>query len=561
MASSLEVIQKNGSKTILDVQQIHDSILKVVISSAISLDTYILNQISARIMNLVLARFSSEHPPKMEQIEDIIEEVLMADAPNIAKAYIIARHEQKKSTPEIVTQVPDIPLPVINTIQQVVKRDGSIAEFDKQKIAIAIHKAAGSVGFHNQNLCDRLANEVIWYLHQGFQGQIPTVEEIQDIVEEVLIKHKLASIAKAYILYRDYRARLRHGGKKNKSGQPDYIPYKKIWEVLDWNIDHNCDNIEKINSHIEHGTIRNLIQQAEDTYHDDVAGAASAILARKDQIRLVIIAGPSSSGKTTTTIKLAEHLRKQGLNLIALNIDNYFFNLECHPRDEFGDYDFETPEALDLALINQHLQDLMEYKPIQMPLYDFKTGKRLAQTRTFQVAPGQIILIDTLHGLYDPMTHSIPEDNKFKLYIETLCQIKDVNHNYIRWTDIRLLRRMLRDRRERAYDPRMTLEHWHYVRRSELKHIIPYIHNVDYIVNGSLCYELHIFKKYISSYFPEFVKRYETDSARQDAYIRAKRVLELLNRITPIENPDELVPKNSLLREFIGGSSYDYHGV
>ncbi len=444
-------------------------------------------------------------------------------------------------------------------LQHIIKRDGSMSPFDQQKITIAIHKAAGAVGVHDKSLCEMLSNEVVGYLQQGQKKETPTVEEIQDIVEEVLVRHNLPAIAKAYILYRDNRSKLRSGVKKNQSGQPDYIPYKKIWEVLSWNIDHDCETIEKINRHIRTGSIKDLILEAEQAYNDDVAGAAQAILERRDKIRLVIIAGPSSSGKTTTTIKLAEHLRKQGLKLIALNIDNYFFNLECHPRDEFGDYDFETPEALDLGLINQHLRDLMEYKPVQTPRYNFQTGKREAQTDLFQIEKDQIILIDTLHGLHEPMTIGVPEENKFKLYIETFCQIKDAHKNFVRWTDIRLLRRMTRDQRQRAYNPKMTVEHWHYVRRSELKHIIPYIPTVDYIVNGSLCYELPVLKLHMYHHFPEFARLYENDPARQDAYIRSKRVLELLNTIDPIENQDELVPKNSLMREFIGGSSYTYH--
>lgn len=561
MASPIEVIQKNGHKTLLDLQQIQDAISKASASATYPLEKSKLEQIITHIQNLISARFLAPNLPSIEQAEDIIEETLMAQAPQIAKAYIIQRHESNKAGPEELVRGIEGDLQNSPALQQIVKRDGSVVPFDKQKIAVAIQKAAGAVGTHDKALTDSLANEVVWYLQKGFKGPIPTVEEIQDIVEEVLIKHKLTTIAKAYILYRDYRARLRQGDQKSSGGQLDYIPYKKIWSVLNWNLDHDCETVEKLNRHIRGGTIQNLIQQAEAAYHEDVAGAAQAILERKDKIRLVIIAGPSSSGKTTTTIKVAEHLRKQGLKLVALNIDNYFFNLECHPRDEFGDYDFETPEALDLALINQHLQDLMQYKPIQMPRYNFKTGKRMEETQTFQVEPGQIILIDTLHGLYNPMTHGVAAENKFKLYIETLCQLKDTNHNFVRWTDVRLLRRMTRDRRERAYDPQKTIEHWHYVRRSELKHIIPYIHTVDYIVNGSLCYELPILKKYMYQYFPDFLTRYQNDPARQDAYIRAKRVAELLGSLEDIENIEELVPRNSLMREFIGGSSYDYHGI
>ncbi len=446
-----------------------------------------------------------------------------------------------------------------NTISHIVKRDGTIVEFDPKKISIAIHKAAGAVGIHDKPLCDQLTKDVVCLLEQdSARGEKNiTVERIQDIVEETLIRNKYASIAKAYILYRDYRARLRQG-RSDKIQTQEVIPYKKIWEVLSWNCDHECETVEKLNAHIRNGSIQSLIAEAEKAYHADVEKAAQAILERKEQIRVVIIAGPSSSGKTTTTIKLAEFLSKQGFKLLALNIDNYFFNLECHPKDEFGDYDFETPEALDLKLINEHLGSLMEYKPVQVPRYDFKTGKRLAESDLFSIDKGQIILIDTLHGLYEPMTQSVPAENKFRLYIEPLCQLKDKNKEFVRWTDVRLLRRMTRDERQRAYNPKMTIEHWHYVRRSELKHIIPYIPTVDYIVNGSLCYELPVFKKYMFHHFPEFIKMYENNPAKQDAYKRAKRIFELLDSLETIDDK-ELVPGNSVLREFIGGSSYTYH--
>lgn len=448
-----------------------------------------------------------------------------------------------------------------HSFSHIIKRDGSRVPFDQRKITVAIHKAAGAVGIHDKPLCDRLSNEVVLELAKKSldpQKNPPTVEEIQDIVEETLVRNQYAAIAKAYILYRNARAAARQG-KVSRAKPLDILPYKKMWERLSWNCDHACETVEKLNAHIRSGSIQNLIADAEHAYHSDVEAAANAILERREEVKIVIIAGPSSSGKTTTTIKLAEALRKEGLKLIALNVDNYFFNLECHPKDECGDYDFETPEALDLKLINDHLGDLILYKKVQVPRYDFKTGKRLAESDSFQIDHDQIILLDTLHGLYEPLTSSVPVEKKFRLYIEPISQLKDTKKEFTHWTDIRLLRRMTRDARQRAYDPKRTLEHWHYVRRSELKHIIPYMPTADYIVNGSLSYELPVLKKYMFHHFPHFVKTYENDPVHADAYMRAKRVFDLLSSLETIENDDVLVPKNSVLREFIGGSSYTYH--
>jgi len=235
----------------------------------------------------------------------------------------------------------------------------------------------------------------------------------------------------------------------------------------------------------------------------------------------------------------------------------YYFNLEHHPRDEFGDYDFETPEALDLKLINQHLADLLDGKTIQMPRYNFKTGKREAETDPMKLEKNQILLLDSLHGLYGPMTSSVPDEKKFKLYIETLCQIKNKAGEFIRWTDVRLLRRMVRDSWHRSYNPRQTLEHWHYVRRSEIQHIIPFVGAVDHVIDGSLPYELPIYKKHLFHYFPDFVKDYREDPKRQDAYIRAKRVHDLLAAFKTWEDED-VIPKDVLIREYIGGSIYEY---
>jgi uridine kinase len=299
------------------------------------------------------------------------------------------------------------------------------------------------------------------------------------------------------------------------------------------------------------------VRESDSAYEQDLENATELVKARRDQVRIVIIAGPSSSGKTTTTIKLGLRLERIGLKLVALNVDNYFFDLALHPKDEYGDYDFETPQALDLELINEHLARLIAGQEIQMPQYDFKSGTRRPTTTPMRLAENEIILIDSLHGLYPGMMHAIPDERKFKLYIETLIQMKGRNGKYVRWTDLRLMRRMLRDAAHRSYDPQRTLEHWHYVRSSELRHIIPYINTTDYIINGALSYELPIFRPKLMGQFAQWSTQYDGDPQRQDAMIRAKRVYALLESITPVED-DSAIPPTSHLREFIGGSCYKY---
>ena len=190
------------------------------------------------------------------------------------------------------------------------------------------------------------------------------------------------------------------------------------------------------------------------------------IVERKDGLKLVIVSGPSSSWKTTTTIKIEQRLKKQGLQFRALNVDNYFFDLEEHPQDEFGDYDFETPQALDLPLINEHMQVLTRGEEVLIPYYDFKAGRRIPDQTPMKLEENEIILLDSLHGLYPPITEGIPSAQKFAIYLEPLLQMRGADDEYVRWADLRLIRRMLRDEVHRAYDPERTLQHWHYVRSS-----------------------------------------------------------------------------------------------
>lgn len=447
-------------------------------------------------------------------------------------------------------------------IQQIIKRDGTVASYARERITDAIYKAAYQVGGHDRSQAEALAKKVEGVLAEGPEGSMPSVEEIQDIVEGVLIEEGHGKTAKSFILYRAQRAREREFKTRGKKGYasrgPDNIPYREVWRSLDWAVDNDVASVRGLNARIADGTFPDLVTEAEQRYHDDVMAIAEQVAERKGEVRLVIIAGPSSSGKTTSTIKMSERLREHGLELVALNLDNYFFDLEAHPKDEYGDYDFERPAALDLELINGHLEDLLAGRTIRTPRFDFVSGKRLAETDEMKIAPNQIILIDSLHGLFGPMTDSVPAEAKFKLYIETLCQMKDLDRKFVRWTDVRMLRRMVRDRRQRNYTPVRTVGHWHYVRRAELQYIVPYIKEADAILDGSLPYELPVMKKQIFACLDEIVEAFADDPKKQDAHLRAIRVRKLLDSIT--EWSDEtVIPGTSLMREFIGGSSYTYH--
>jgi uridine kinase len=253
-------------------------------------------------------------------------------------------------------------------------------------------------------------------------------------------------------------------------------------------------------------------------------------------------------------MKLEQKLIKKGFKFKALIVDHYFFDLELHPKDEFGDYDFETPQALDLELINEHLVKLSEGEEVMIPSYDFKTGTRTLNVTPMKVAEDELLLIDSLHGLYPDFSKDIPLDAKFKLYLEPLLQMKGPDGKYIRWTDIRLIRRMLRDAAHRAYNPTQTLEHWHYVRASEMRNIIPYSNTADFIISSAMPYELSLYSHLLGKKFAEWEQKYKDDPLKTDAYERASRLNKLFRRVTPVED-DSPVPHDSVLREFIGGSS------
>jgi len=208
-------------------------------------------------------------------------------------------------------------------------------------------------------------------------------------------------------------------------------------------------------------------------------------------------------------------------------------------------------------LINEHISRLCNGEEVTIPFYDFKTGTRFLDQTPMKLEKNEILLIDSLHGLYPEMTKSIDDDQKFKLYLEPMFQIKDNNGKYLRWTDFRLIRRMLRDSIHRAYDPVQTLEHWHYVRASEIRHIIPYLNSADYIINSAMPYELPIYKARLAKEFGKWTEKYKNNELKKDAFIRASRVNNFMQQIVGFSD-ESSIPQDSVIREFIGGSIHKY---
>lgn len=448
-----------------------------------------------------------------------------------------------------------IPMSPACPIRRIVKRDGSTVPYDRRRIAAAIAKAMTATGRPDAALARDMARRVERALVKTYTGDsVPSVEDIQDVVENVLMENRFTKVARDYIIYRHRRA-MQRAARSTAFEVTDNVPYRTIYDVLRWNIEHRCESVQALNRIVEQNAFPDLVTAAERRFQDDIDAAVRAVAERRDSVRIVIVAGPSSSGKTTTTARLAEGLARTGLTLKTVNIDNYFFDLERHPRDEFGDYDYETPQALDLARIDRDLKALLGGRAVRTPHYDFKTGKRTLDVHALSLARGELLLIDSLHGLFGGMTAGVPDALKFRIYVETLGQLRSEDGTFMRWADNRLLRRMIRDKQHRNLQPIETLTHWHYVRRSELKYIIPYIRNADIVLNTALPYELPLLRHRLFRYVSRAATLYRDDPARLDAHIRAVRLYDLLKPLKAVRD-DSCVPADALLREFIGGSRY-----
>ncbi len=351
--------------------------------------------------------------------------------------------------------------------------------------------------------------------------------------------------------------------RKTVPQAPAAVNWDEIYEMeivtraRGWNRARDVGTIEGINRRMAFGGFLDVIRDSDRAYESAIWKIAGEILGRRDRVRMVIVAGPSSSGKTTTTLKLRDALRAMGEDPLVLPLDNYFWNLNDQPRDEHGDYNFESPQALDIKTINRNLTELLSGRETVAPIYNFKTGQREKEGVKLSLAPGQLLLVEGLHGLHEPLSEGIPEEARYRVYIEAICQLQNRDYNFVPWTDIRLLRRMVRDNTHRNYTPERTLGHWHYVRKEEKQYIVPFIARAEAVVNGYLPYELPVYKKYLYRALKKAVENYAGVEGREDAYRRGLRCLDWLEEINELED-DSVIPPTSLIREFIGGGIYEY---
>ncbi len=303
-------------------------------------------------------------------------------------------------------------------------------------------------------------------------------------------------------------------------------------------------HLAAMNAIIAAGQIDDLIRVNEALQEKKIAQIADMIC-HNPETRLVLIAGPSSSGKTTFAQRLLIQLRVNGRRPVSISLDNYFINKELTPRDEDGDYDFEALEALRLDLFNEHLSRLIKGEEVEVPIYDFKLGCCLEKGMPLTVPPGEPIIIEGIHGLNDRLTWSIPREQKFKVYVSALTQLNIDYTNRIPTTDCRLIRRIVRDSRTRGYSALNTIKRWPSVRRGEEKNIFPFQENADIMFNTSLVYELAALKPLVEPLLQEI-------GPENPEHVEARRLLKFLSYFRPISSNN--IPPNSILREFVGGS-------
>lgn len=342
--------------------------------------------------------------------------------------------------------------------------------------------------------------------------------------------------------------------KKNNYDTDNFVEEKKLAKVFEessqWLDILDLAHVGSLNEKVKSGEITEAIKVSEALHEKKIGQIADQICEDKDH-NIILISGPSSSGKTTFAQRLAIQLKVNGKKPIAISLDDYFVDRENTPLNPDGSHDFESLYAVDLELLNMDLLKLIEGQSVELPKFNFITGKREMSGKVIKVDKDHPIIIEGIHGLNPELTYEIPEKNKFKIYISALTQLNLDAHNRISTTDTRLIRRMVRDVKFRGNDPIRTFELWQGVRIGEERDIFPYQEEADVVFNSSLVYEMSVLKKYIVPLLQEI----DNSSIY---YSESRKLLRFLAYFLDIED-ESVIPPNSLLREFIGGASFNVH--
>lgn len=339
--------------------------------------------------------------------------------------------------------------------------------------------------------------------------------------------------------------------RKENHKVAEFDPSMKLFNVMkssaEWSKLLDIRTVGALNDTVCKGESTDIILMQEAMMEENLGSLAHEIAESKDR-KFIMIAGPSSSGKTTFSHRLSIQLLSLGLKPHPLALDNYYMDHDIMPLDEFGQPDYEALECLDVERFNSDMNMLLKGEEAEIPIFNFKTGRREAEGIPMKLEKNDILVIEGIHGLNDRLSYSLPKESKFKIYISALTQLAIDEHNPLSTTDGRLIRRIVRDARTRGTGAQETLSRWDSVRRGEEKNIFPFQNSVDAFFNSALIYEMAVLKLYA-------VPQLYSVPRESEEYAEAKRLLKLLNYFVPI--PTEYIAKNSLVREFIGGSCFD----
>ena len=430
-------------------------------------------------------------------------------------------------------------IPQIKEEMQIIINENHIIEYHniEKKAAYELFKSSNSNNIHFLELIQPLKQEYISYykcmnnINYFFSPLVPYTKYLKvfDVVP-----------------YRQ-GVLIRFPSLENVSTLPEYIDSPGLAtiyaEAEEWAEYLNCDNLADLNNKILNNEFLEIMQIAEALQEKKIAQIADIIATKKPIKKLILIAGPSSSGKTTFANRLRIQLIVNGIKPETISVDDYFVPRELTPRLDSGEFDFENINTIDLKLFNNHLKKLLNGEKVEIPSFEFETGSRKYTGKTLQLSPNQPLIIEGIHCLNDKLTSDIDLDKKFKIYVSAITGISFNEYNRIPTTYSRILRRMVRDYRYRGHTPSDTLKMWPRVRDGEEKNIFPYQESADIMFNTSLIYELPILKKYAEPLL------YKIKTSEPE-YTEACRLLNLLQHINIVDNAN--VPTNSLLREFIG---------
>jgi uridine kinase len=333
-------------------------------------------------------------------------------------------------------------------------------------------------------------------------------------------------------------------------------PYTKLDKLFgvfqehkDWAEILNVDNLANLNDSTLNGQSSDIIKISEALHEKKVAEIANAITERKKQVKIIMVAGPSASGKTTFSKRLMVQLAVNGLKPVMISLDDYFVDRDKTPKDIFGEYDFEAIEAIDIDFFNQQLLQLFNGETIDLPRFDFTLGQRIPSGKMMQMGPNSILIVEGIHGMNPNLIPHIKTENTYKIFLSALTQISIDDQNHISTTDNRLIRRMIRDSKYRNYSAQDTIRRWPSVRAGEDKNIFPYQENADVMFNSAMVYELAVLKKYAEPLLKAVPES-------QPEFSESNRLLKFLSYFKPIDDLE--IPPTSLIREFLGGSSFIY---